>query len=136
MSPAPRLWHGGAPGRRVGDLLLPPSVTGIPSRLHRESVEKQLGPVRQREDLVYVTSDRELARACAGVWSPDGVSIGGGSLYQVRSDEPLVEDEDLPGLGLSFQVPSAVVVAVVDAYVARDDRRHGRTLREVLSRLP
>lgn len=130
-----RLYHGGAPGRRRGDLLLPPSKTGLTRTTRTESVRAGFGNVTQRNDRVYVTTDRELAHACAGVWTADGVSVGGGVLYRVQAFGDLEPDEDLPGLGISFQLPGAVVLAVIDAYVRRDDARYGATLRSVLSRL-
>ena len=79
-----RLWHGGAPGRRVGDLLLPPSKTGIASAVLQMSLEAGMPDISQRPDRVYVTTDRQLAEAWAGVWTPDGAKHGGGALYRGR----------------------------------------------------
>jgi hypothetical protein len=55
-----RLWHGGAPGRQVGDLLEPPADTGLQyTRLH-QSIEQGQRDIAQRLDRVYVTADRHL----------------------------------------------------------------------------
>ena len=112
-----RLWHGGAPGRKTGDWLLSPSETGVPSVTKQMTLEELGGTnMSQRDDMVYVTTDRELARAWAGIWSPDGVTFGGGSLYQVEADE-LAPDGDFLSLDGFFQTPRARVKFVYDAHV-------------------
>lgn len=126
-----RLWHGGAPGRRVGALLLPPSVTGIALTVRDMSVESGMTEIAQRDDRVYVTTDRELARAWAGVWTADGIHHGGGTLYRVDADD-LEPDGDLLSLPeLSFQAPRARVVAVYDSHVPYSPKFR-RTLQRVL----
>ena len=127
-----RLWHGGAPGRRPGDWLLPPSETGIASTVRGMSIEAGMTEIGQRDDRVYVTCDRDLARAWAGIWTPDGVRHGGGSLYRVEA-ETLEPDDDLLSLpGLSFQASRARVLVVYDAHVAYHPR-FGRVLEKVLA---
>jgi hypothetical protein len=112
-----QLWHGGAPGRAVGDWLLPPSETGIESEVLKMSVEAGMTEIAQRADRVYITTDRNLARAWAGIWTSDGKQHGGGTLYQVEADD-LEPDEDLLSLpGRFFQAPRARVKCVYDAYV-------------------
>jgi hypothetical protein len=91
--------------------------------------------ITQRLDRVYLTSDRELARACASVWSPDEdkESAGGGVLYVVQAVDPLEPDDDLPvPAGLSYQTASARVLKIYDPHVARNDAKTGRKLRSVL----
>ncbi|WP_460965017.1 hypothetical protein [Pedococcus soli] len=88
-----------------------------------------------RHDRVYVTTDRELARACAGASEHDDGTVGGGVLYQVEPVGDLEPDPDLPGLHISFAVPQAVVVAVLDAYVRRDDTRYAAKFQAVLNHL-
>ncbi|TFF04362.1 hypothetical protein [Cellulosimicrobium funkei] len=80
--------------------------------------------IAQRDDRVYLTSDRELARAWAGLWTPDGEHFGNGSLYQVDAELAALEpDEDLLSLeGVSFQVPRAVVRVVYDAAVRYSEK--------------
>lgn len=130
-STSARLWHGGAPGRRPGDWLLPPSETGIASTVRAMSIEAGMTEIGQRDDRVYLTSDRDLARAWAGIWTPDGVRHGGGSLYRVEA-ETLEPDDDLLSLpDLSFQAPRARVLVVYDAHVAYQPR-FARVLEKVL----
>jgi len=96
------------------------------------SIEAGMTEIGQRDDRVYVTSDRDLARAWAGIWTPDGVRHGGGSLYRVEP-EGLEPDDDLLSLpGLSFQAPRAQVVVVYDAHVAYHPR-FVRVLQKVLA---
>ena len=116
-----RFWHGGAPGRKPGDKLLPPSITGLTFTRRDMSIAQGLTEIAQRADLVYLTTDRELARAYAGLWTLDDQVLGGGALYRVEPDEPPEPDEDLLSLaGLSWQVRSATIGAVYDAYVRFD----------------
>jgi len=130
-----RYWHGGAPGRRPGDLLLPPAETGVRSR--REDSERAgFGNITQRIDLVYFTVDRNLARACAGLWNDPTGRVGGGAHYHVEPVGDVLDDPDLPlATPISFGAPRARVTAVIDAYVARDDQRFGNYLERILSRL-
>src|SRR5262245_49524336 len=127
-----RLWHGGAPGRRANDLLLPPIESGLTFTRRDISVEEGLSHIAQRDDRVYVTTDRTLARAWAGLWTPDGRTYPGGTLYRVDATD-LEPDEDLLSLhGLSYQVPHATVIAVYDAHVPHDRVRQLAVLQRVL----
>lgn len=128
------LWHGGAPGLRVGDRLLPPSQTGLAFTRLQASLEAGLGPIAQRPDRVYMTSERKLARAWAGIWTLDGVRYGGGALYRCEPDEPLEPDPDLASLvGVSFQALSATIRVVYDTYVPFE-QRYARDLQRTLDR--
>jgi hypothetical protein len=125
-----RLWHGGAPGLRAGDALLPPSQTGAYSRA-TISLEEGLTDIAQRPDLVYATTDRDFARAWAGLHTTDGQTFGGGALYRVELVNP-EPDEDLLSLpGVSFQAQSGVVLAVYNAHVPNSPR-HLQRLRKML----
>ena len=130
-----RLWHGGAPGRQVGDQLAPPAKTGLRyTRLH-QSIEEGQRDIAQRLDRVYVTTDRYLALGYASAWSPDGRRYRGGSLYLVDCDE-LEPDEDLLSLpGLSFQARSARIIAVAKVRVPFDPERTQRKMNEIVTRL-
>ncbi|TGN32999.1 hypothetical protein [Aeromicrobium chenweiae] len=99
-----------------------------------ESIAGGLICISQRRDRVYVTTDRELARVYAGTWrNPDTAELGRGALYRVEVKEGLEEDEDLLSLpGLSFQAPSATVIAVYDAAVKPDAPKYGRVLKRTL----
>ena len=110
-------------------------MTGLSTTTRSRSAEAGFGNITQRLDRVYVTSDRELARAFAGAFEQADGAIGGGVLYQVEALGDLEPDEDLPGLDISFQVPQARVVAIIDAYVRRDDDRYAAKLRSVLTQL-
>ena len=130
-----RLWHGGAPGRQVGDQLAPPVETGLRYTRRHQSIEQGQRDIAQRLDRVYVTTDRHLALAYASTWSPDGRRYLGGSLYLVDSDE-LEPDEDLLSLpGVSFQVRSARVIAVAKAKVRFDRERSLQKMNEIVTRL-
>jgi hypothetical protein len=76
-----------------------------------------------------------LARACAGAFEHDDGAVGGGVVCQVEPVGDLESDPDLPGLDISFAVPQAVVVAVLDAHVRRDDTRYAAKFRAVLNQL-
>lgn len=128
------LWHGGAPGREPGDLLLPPTATGLRyTRADVASEEQVQDPILQRSDRVYVTTDRELAQVFAAEWSIDGELHGGGWLYLVEVEEGVLEvDDDLASLpGVSFQAPSARVIRVWQ----RDVKSTPARSREVLARV-
>lgn len=104
-----------------------PSESGIPSVTKQMTLEELGGTnMSQRDDMVYVTTDRELARAWAGIWSPDGVTFGGGSLYQVEADE-LEADGDFLSLDGFFQTPRALVKLVYDAHVPH----HSKQLKQL-----
>jgi hypothetical protein len=70
------------------------------------SIEAGLGETAQRPDRVYVTTNRDLAREYAWLWTPDGVHHGKGALYRVSVElEDLEPDEDLLSLtGLSSRL--------------------------------
>lgn len=89
--------------------------------------------IAQRSDRVYVTTDRNLARAWAGIWTIDGKQHGGGTLYQVEVDvDELEPDDDLLSLpGRFFQAPQARVTCVYDAYVGFHDR-FGRVIQQLV----
>ncbi|MCM1964901.1 hypothetical protein [Streptomyces sp. G1] len=97
-TPLPRLFHGGFPGLRPGELLTPhpPAVhegcdtcaaraAGLTHIVDGRAIDPPTG----RPDRVYVTSDREYARFYAGKWPR------GGDLYVIEpvgEVEPSTED--------------------------------------------
>jgi len=105
------LWHGGAPGRRPGDQLLPPAVTGLQRTSSQLSMAEGLDDIAYRSDRIYLSTDRELARIWAGQWTDLDGRVGYGWLYRVEVDVDALEpDEDLLSLpGLSYQAPRATV---------------------------
>jgi len=112
----PRLWHGGVPGLRKGDRLLPPTQTGAFCKA-TISLEEGLTNIGQQPDLVYATTDREFARAWAGLHTTDGQTYPGGALYRVELVDPQPDADLLSLPGISFQAASGVILAVYDAYV-------------------
>jgi hypothetical protein len=119
-----RLFHGGVPGLKPGDVL-------VPGRRHYEDgcpvcTEKARGvnatlggiaidPVNQHEDRVYVTSDREYARFYASKYPM-------GDLYVVA---PLGEQLDVGSEDpfLTWAVASARVVSVYERTVRLTHRQ-------------
>lgn len=92
-----KLYHGGVPGLKPGDRLLPAVVTGAPS-LH------PYGSVG-RTDMVYVTSVEQEARIFAAT-HPSGK----GCLYEVTANGDLYDDPDCLEPGVSFCCNSATIV--------------------------
>jgi hypothetical protein len=121
MPPAVRYWHGGAPGLRAGDRILPPDTTGTAYTLiaYARQVAAAAGfDCAQRTDRVYLTTDREDAKVYAFLYPR-------GSLYRVQPDDPLEPDLDCTVPGLSWQAPGATVLAVYDACVTESRRVGG-----------
>lgn len=109
-----RLWHGGVPDLRPGDLIEPgharKSHDGCPWCAAREAGGAHLGidPPSAHTDRVYLTTVREYARFHASLY-------GRGDLYRVeplgevaRSTEDTIE---------TWMAPAARVLAVVDRAV-------------------
>lgn len=116
-------FHGGYPGLKPGHLLLPPDETGTEHRLSVAAAELG-GPAHAtRTDVVYVATDRNVARAYAAFY-PDG------ALYRVEPiGRPPEPDPDCEIPGLSWQCSAAAVVAVVDPVVLFRARTPERWLR-------
>lgn len=123
-----RWWHGGVGGLRPGDLLLPPAVTAVTTTgqwmsgmgfdPHENGVERD----RMRRDRVYLTHDREMARAYAASWTinvqsglTDGQGTRYGALYVARPAGEWWTDPDLPDD--SIECERAEVVEVYNAAV-------------------
>lgn len=125
VMPSTRLWHGGAPGLRVGDVLYPdPSrtahlVDGCPTCEARRAGE-QLATDNNDASLVYVTTDREYARIYAAGWPR-------GDLYRVEVDE--LPDVQSPDPVPSWGVRAARIAAVYDRCVSLTPAQIRRLLR-------
>ncbi|MFC6081004.1 hypothetical protein [Sphaerisporangium aureirubrum] len=142
VDPGTQLWHGGYPGLKPGDLLLPPDQTGILTTaqiLTDRGVDPHalgMEPDRMRRDRVYLTTGRELARAYAACWtieSDAGVREGPpGALYLARPIGESWPDPDMPP-GVGIECERAEVVAVVKPAVrltlAAIDRRMAPFMR-------
>ncbi len=104
---AVKFYHGGPPGLRVGDRILPPSVTGVPS-CKSFGAAAGLDTSVIRTDRVYLTSHPVAARMFAGMHPSYR-----GCVYQVTPEGQVDPDPDCKDPGLSWEAPSAVVVAVM-----------------------
>jgi len=99
-----RFYHGGVKGLKVGDKILPPWITGKSTLLqHAQEIDPN-GP--QRDDKVYITTDKEAAKLFASVY-PNG------DVYQVIPGEDIEPDPDCLVPGLSYQCSVATVKMVV-----------------------
>jgi hypothetical protein len=115
-------FHGGFPGLRPGDQLLPPDRTGTERTLSGIAAELG-GPAHAcRTDVVYVTTLRDAARVYAAFY-PDG------ALYQVQPQGELEPDPDCLEPGISWQCPAAEVLQVVDPVVLFRARTPERWIR-------
>jgi len=115
-------FHGGYPGLKPGDLLLPPDQTGTDHRLSATSAELGAPAYATRADIVYVTTLRDAARSYAAFY-PDG------ALYRVEPVGDLEPDPDCAEPGLSWHCPAARIAAVVDPVVLFRTRSPERWLR-------
>lgn len=122
-----RLWHGGFPDLKPGDLLLPPSATGQ----HRQaamvnemiSAHPGFDPDDVRPDdrsphWVHFTPHRNVALAYAASARTD---YGRGALYVVEPIGPVEVDPDMPVQGL--RAHTARIVTVYDPCVNISDSR-------------
>lgn len=109
---AATMWHGGAPGRAVGDELLPPDETGFERTNAVLTGPLPAGKRRAyRRDRVYATTDREFAEIWAEVYSQDPNRSGDGFVYEVELDGAVL-DEDFPAQGTSYQATGGRIVSV------------------------
>jgi len=113
-------FHGGAAGLRVGQRILPPSVTGAKgsSTLHGFGSEG-------RKDMVYLTeclSDARMFAACH--------PSRRGCVYEVTPESAVFEDPDCFE-GTSVYCASAVVVRVIPMSSSARNRAVRRMLRQV-----
>jgi hypothetical protein len=93
----PRLWHGGVPGLKPGDLITPgherkahPGCKFCEARAVEAAGGERpvLDPLSRHQDRVYVTTSREYARHFASLW-------GRGDLYRVEAvGEVIASSED------------------------------------------
>ncbi|WP_233646757.1 hypothetical protein [Streptomyces sp. BSE6.1] len=117
-----RYFHGGVPGLRCDDRLLPPLVTATDLTLTAHAHALGASDEHARRDRVYVTTSRDVARVYAAV-RPDG------ALYEVLPVGDLEPDPDCRVDGVSRTCPAAVVVNVVDPVVLLRDRPFAAWMR-------
>lgn len=132
------LFHGGAPGLKIGDRVLPPTDTGVKSQTLAASLELGLDRIAQQPDKVYATTDVMLAKVYAGMWAnPDSDKsvAGGGVVYRIVVEDGTLEaDKDLlSSPGVSYQANSAVVTDIHYKTVAFNKEEFAATMERVLS---
>lgn len=97
------LFHGGAPGLKVGDKILPASTTGTERTTSVDGTAAFVGLV-DRYDYVFATPDLILAGFYAATY-PDG------AIYEVVPHSPVSPDPDCAP-GESWQSPAATILRV------------------------
>lgn len=118
----PLYWHGGRPGRSVGEVL-------VPGRANQKALTLYADQLADYAEGVFITDNRQFARAWASTYS---VRHGGntpGTLYQVRPEGQLQRDPDyLHGPEVSWYSPRAVVVRVVERGVSLSETEEVRAV--------
>lgn len=117
-------FHGGIPGLKPGDLILPPDKTGTTRTLSRYVTETDGPDFARRTDVVYLATERQIARAYAAFY-PDG------ALYIAIATSPVDSDPDCQMPGISWHCPYAIVAQIVDPAVLFRTRTPERWLRMV-----
>lgn len=115
-------FHGGVPGLRQGQYILPPCETGAFSVADCKSApaaEQAKIEAIHRRDRVYLTTDKRVAMLWAAL-HPDGTATEGGWVYRVQPEGEIEPDPDyLPGDGVSVCAPRAKVIGIVKTGVPR-----------------
>ena len=115
-------FHGGEAGLRVGDRILPPSVTGVRAMADSLPPDHELAPraeVVTDRTKVYLTTVPEFARAFAAL-HPSGTFKRGGDVYRVEPEGDVEPDPDYSGEpGRSVRCGSALIVGIVATGVGR-----------------
>lgn len=120
-----RYWHGGIPGLRAGDLIVPSAPNYVDNcpicAAKKAGINTPLDPLTVHPDHVYVTSDREYARFYASKFPK-------GDLYRVEPIGELTEstEDRFP----TWRVPSARVAGLVDRCVTLTDRQRTTLLNK------
>ena len=124
MADVVRWYHGGFPGLKRGQQILPPSVTGAISVADKvidapDEMREAVGKVHD-PSLVYLSQDIADARFWAALAPAYGGKNRGGDLYEVTPDGPLVPDPDyLPQDGKVMACSSATIVRIAERRVPR-----------------
>lgn len=99
------MWHGGAKGRKVGDLLLPPDQTGV-TPLATWGEDAGLDVTHVRTDRVFLTVSSDTAIMYAAMHPGPAV------VYRVQPLGEIEPDPDCHIPGLSWQAERARVVSI------------------------
>lgn len=122
--PTPKYWHGGRPGLQPGTLLVGRSEaerTAADTSFY--SGTDTLGEPVPDPDRVYLSSDREFARAFAALMQLRDTTTGvaqHGTVYAVEPIGDVQVDPDFASSGVSWSAPKARVTAVVEEQVDLD----------------
>lgn len=127
--PDTRLWHGGWPHLRPGDLLLPPATTGNARQAAGRARLLTVPGVNAAAitlddaspDWVHFTPHRRVALAFAAT---SARQFGHGALYVVDPVGPVETDPDMPVQGL--RAHAARIVTVYDPHVRLPDDEAAR----------
>jgi hypothetical protein len=117
-------YHGGVPGLKRGQKILPPSVTGAISVSDKvidapDDMRRKVEKVHD-QNVVYLAADIVNATFWASLHPAYGGRNRGGDLYEVTPDGPVAPDPDyLAGDGGSVTCSSATIVRVVQRRVPR-----------------
>ena len=95
-------YHGGPPGLRVGQSILPPAQTGV------ASTSEYGGAAVHDKSKVYVTPDKRAALMFASLHPS-----GDGQVYRVETRGDVIHDPDCSEIGLSYTCDRAVVLGRV-----------------------
>lgn len=106
------LFHGGMPGLRVGQWILPPTLTGVKGSDQYATYD----PGTYSPDLVYMVTDLEQARMFAAMCPTGSGGRGsgerGGDVYRVQPAIPVALDPDCVTEGMSWCAPRALIVGI------------------------
>ena len=122
MTSGPVYYHGGIPGLRIGQHILPPDVTGAFSVADTSSATAEQQAVIERVyrcDRVYLTTERGVAELWACL-APEGTPARGGDVYRVQPEGDIEPDPDWNGEpGVSVCVPRALIVGIAGTGIRR-----------------
>ncbi len=115
-------WHGGAPGRKVGDILLSRRAAEAQHAVSTtHGLQKGYAFGITDPDRVYFSSRRDFARSFAArqITSDreSGIVFQRGSLYRVEPIGAVEPDPDFSGSDVSWCAPAARVTAVEEGEV-------------------
>jgi len=113
-------YHGGVPGLRRGDKILPPAQTNAVSIA--DTAGDMITEVRRvySREVVYLAASPHDARLFASLHPAYGGRNRGGDLYLVEPDGPVTADPDyLAGDGGSVTCASATIIRVIQRRVPR-----------------
>jgi hypothetical protein len=116
-----RFFHGGQPGLEVGDLILPPSETGVqtwPDLLAELDPEglRVSGQSARPRDWIHMGILR-AASTHAAWWTLCPFTEGAGAVYEVKAAGEVIADPTCPGAG--WMARSAAIVRVVEPALPR-----------------